>query len=831
MALLGNLTGSSHFFNPNRFYNDIATTSLRFGANNVLTNEQDAPSDRKNFTLSMWFKRNRTSTEEALAGGTTDNANYIRFESSGAIRVRQYNTTVNLITNALFRDTSAWYHLVVAWDLDNSTQADRVIIYVNGTRQTLATNTLPSNTSTDSNFNVDGGTLHIGAWYSGGVVGYYSGYIADVNFVDGTTLAPTAFGETKNGVWIPKNPTGLTYGNNGFRLQFKNSAVTTASSSTIGADTSGKNRHFTSAGIVASDCAMPDSPENNFSTMNPLHFRASYGMATLSEGNLAYGDAGLTTSWGAQFSTFNLNSGKWYAEVLTKGNSFCSIGVMNVGHYGYQHFLVQNPQDETGNWTLLMDNGETVSYLNGSRADPTYTAFNNDQVLGIALNADDKELSFYVDGTLQTGLGSSGVIDISTGGSSNDAWSFTANTANGAGVTFVWNFGQDSSFAGDETATSNSDANGNGTFHTAPPSGFLALCTANLPEPTIGPNSGINNQSDDHFNTVLYSGTGSSQAITGVGFQPDWVWTKGRSVAYSNYLFDSSRGVQKRLMANSTNAEDTLSNGLTVFGTDGFTHGGEAGMGNNGDTFVAWNWKANGGTTTTNDASSTGVGSIDSVIQANTTAGFSIVQYEATGSAGTIAHGLSQAPTFMIVKSRDQNGTGWMVYYGDNTDYVTLNGNGATIDGESTWNDTSPTSTVFSVGVNGGDTNNSSGGSMIGYIFHDVEGYSKFGSFIGNGNADGTFIYTGFRPAWIMFKATVGGDWFIIDATRSPINEADDRLDANESNAEKTSNADIDFLSNGVKIREASANGINQNTDLHIYMAFAEAPFKYANAR
>ena len=227
------------------FYKGAITQSARFGVNNVLTNEQDAPSDRKNFTLSMWFKRSRAGTEEALAGGTTDNANYVRFEASGAIRVRQYNTTINLITNALYRDTSAWYHLVVAWDLDNSTQADRVIIYINGTRQTLATNTLPDNTSTDSNFNVDGGTLHIGAWYSGGVVGYYSGYIADVNFVDGTTLTPTAFGETKNGVWIPKDPTGLTYGNNGFRLQFKNSAVTTASDSTIGADTSGKDRHFT----------------------------------------------------------------------------------------------------------------------------------------------------------------------------------------------------------------------------------------------------------------------------------------------------------------------------------------------------------------------------------------------------------------------------------------------------------------------------------------------------------------------------------------------------------------------------------------------------------
>ena len=209
------------------------------------------------------------------------------------------------------------------------------------------------------------------------------------------------------------------------------------------------------------------------------------------------------------------------------------------------------------------------------------------------------------------------------------------------------------------------------------------------------------------------------------------------------------------------------------------------------------------------------------------------MQFEATGSAGTIAHGLSQAPNFMILKSRDQNGAQWMVYYGDNTDYLVLQGTDATTDGQSTWNDTSPTSTVFSVGVNGGDSNNSSGGSMIGYIFHDVEGYSKFGSYTGNGNNNGTVVFTGFRPAFIMTKRVNStSNWVIQDSVRQTINPMDAWLRPNTNDAEGTTSPDldVDFVSNGFKIRNnGTDNNINGST--YIYMAFAEAPFKYANAR
>ena len=246
---------------------------------------------------------------------------------------------------------------------------------------------------------------------------------------------------------------------------------------------------------------------------------------------------------------------------------------------------------------------------------------------------------------------------------------------------------------------------------------------------------------------------------------------------------------------------------------------------------MAWNWKANGGTTSSNSN-----GSITSTVQANQTAGFSIVQYEATGSAGTVGHGLSQAPTFMIVKSRDQAGTHWIVYYGDNTDYVALNDYHGTIDGLSAWNDTSPTSTVFSVGSNGGDTNNTSGGSMIAYIFHDVDGYSKFGSyFANNSSSNNAFVYTGFRPAFILVKGIQSGlnqEWVIMDNKKSSSdggNPIDKGQYPNYNYAEYSGN-EVDFLSNGFKVRATAGVGYYSGQE-YIYAAFAEAPFKYANGR
>jgi len=322
----------------------------------------------------------------------------------------------------------------------------------------------------------------------------------------------------------------------------------------------------------------------------------------------------------------------------------------------------------------------------------------------------------------------------------------------------------------------------------------------------------------DYFNTKLYTGTGSSQSITGVGFQPDWVWLKGRSVAYGHTLFDVIRGATKRIESHSTNAESTLSTGLTSFDSDGFTLGSSAAVNQNTDTFASWNWLA-GGT-----ASSNTDGSITSSVSANTTAGFSIVSYTGNATVSTIGHGLGVAPKVVIVKNRS-NIHDWRMYHTSlgATHDIYLSSTGAKVDTTTTWNDTEPTSSVFTVGTANGTNQN--GDSLIAYCFAEKKGYSKFGSYTGNGSTDGTFVYTGFKPALVIGKSTGRGeDWFMFDSTRSPTNVVDNYLAPNTSYAESSTLTTFDFLSNGFKLR-TSGSYSNFSGDTLIYMAFASNPF------
>jgi len=328
----------------------------------------------------------------------------------------------------------------------------------------------------------------------------------------------------------------------------------------------------------------------------------------------------------------------------------------------------------------------------------------------------------------------------------------------------------------------------------------------------------------EYFNTVLYTGTGSSLANTGVGFQPDWVWIKGRSGATEHVLTDSVRGVTKELSSNDTGAEETVAQGLTAFGTDGFTVGTDGSYNTGSATYTSWNWKA--GTAFSNDASSTSVGSIDSAGSVNTDAGFSIISYTGTGSNGTIAHGLGSVPKMIIVKNRD--GTqGWGVYHASlgNTKYLQLNASAAVGTASTFWNNTTPTSSVFSIGTSG--WMNDSSNKYIAYIFSDVKGYQKSGSFIGNGNANGSYTHLGFSPAFLFLKNTAdsGGNWQLFDNKRDPNNVANHRLFPSLSNAESTdADNNIDFLSNGFKMRTSNGD-TNSNGVTFIYYAVASSPF------
>ena len=332
------------------------------------------------------------------------------------------------------------------------------------------------------------------------------------------------------------------------------------------------------------------------------------------------------------------------------------------------------------------------------------------------------------------------------------------------------------------------------------------------------------NKSTEHFNTKLFTGNGSAgHAITGVGFQPDWTWIKNRSrEPESHVLYDAVRGATKRIQSNLTSAESTKTNGLTAFGSDGFTVG-DAGQNNySGDNIVSWNWKANG------QGSSNTDGSINTTYtSANTTAGFSISQYTGTGANATVGHGLGVAPKMYICKSLS-GARSWAVYHQSmgNTKALFLNSTDAQDTDNPYWNATSPTNSTVSLGHR--SEMNHSGENFIMYCFADVQGYSKFGSYTGNGNADGSFIYTGFRPAFMMVKRTDAAQpWVMTDSTRSTYNITSHFLSAESTDAE-ASFTYFDILSNGFKCRNSS-NYVNESNGTYIYMAFAEAPLVGTN--
>ena len=328
-------------------------------------------------------------------------------------------------------------------------------------------------------------------------------------------------------------------------------------------------------------------------------------------------------------------------------------------------------------------------------------------------------------------------------------------------------------------------------------------------------------KSDDYFNTVLYTGNGTAKSITGVGFQPDWVWIKDRDNANSHRLFDGVRGIHKKLFSNSTSAEVTDVNSLTSFTADGFDSGSDSGMNGSGVNFVSWNWLGANGTASNTD------GSITSTVSANTTSGFSIVSYTGTGSNATVGHGLGSELACYIIKQRNTTG-GWIVYHKGNTsspqtDYLRLDKTDATVD-DAIFNDNAPTSSVFSIGTNA--PVNTSSGTYIAYCFAEKKGFSKFGSYTGNGNADGTFVYTGMKPSFVILKRTdsSGFQWVLSDGVRDPDNAVEKYVHPSTSDAELSGSRDIDFLSNGFKIRNSNTTW-NASGGSYIYMCFASSPF------
>jgi len=764
-----------------------------------LSRTPSSAGNRKTWTWSGWVKRGNVDATQTLftAVVSENNRSSLAIQGAGTIQFLEWRGShpaeIQLVSSAVFRDPSSWYHILLAVDASNSSTK----LYVNSIEVALGTNVQPS-TSVDTvvnSTNVHYTAAEIKTWSA-----YCDGYLAEVNFVDGQALTPADFGETDAtyGHWKAKEYTG-TYGTNGFYLDFKNSG-------SLGNDANGSN-NWTPTNLVATD-QMLDSPTNNFATWTVTD---AYNSSGLQDGGLRI-EPNPGNYWRASIAP---SSGKWYYEIYNEyqHHSTITMGVKGLGS------LINDTSD-----SVVVTHPTDFTLRVGTTTIGSYGTMGGEKVVGIAYDVDAQTISFYLDGAAID----SALSDIDYSSMANSEW-VAPYLIIGQGRRVRANFGQDSTFSGTKTAGGNADGNGYGDFKYAPPTGYLALCTQNLPEPTVVPS--------EHFNTVLYSGTGAEQAITGVGFQPDFIWVKHRQDARSHGLVDSVRGATITLSPNSTAGEVTLSQGLKSFDADGFTLGTDQTIFNeSGGTpqHVAWNWKA-GGTAASNTN-----GTITSSVSANADAGFSIVSYTGNNVAGaTIGHGLSAKPDLIIVKIRADNYTGRV--------YNSISGATKYLDWASTatlgtyqhmWNNTEPTSSVFSVGhdvtVGGYPIRD-----FIAYCFHSVEGYSKVGSYTGNGSTDGTFVHCGFRPAYVMVKKTTGtsANWTIWDNERPGYNESDaDVLYANLSNSEWTGdgtadNAELNLVSNGFKLWGGADHAINGNGETYIFLAFAENPFKYTNAR
>jgi hypothetical protein len=696
----------------------------------------------------------------------------IRFETTDTLSFGGFLSGVSyrLTTTQVFRDPSAWYHFVIAVDTTQATDTNRYILYVNGSRVTAVTATYPPQNST---LYFNGAVVHnIGRSIS--AANYFDGYMDEINFIDGQALTPASFGSTNptTGVWQPAKYTG-TYGTNGFYLPFTNTTSTT----TLGNDFSGNGNNWTTNNISLTPGATYDAMTDVPTLTSPT----AANFATLNPLKVGATPGDVIANGNLRF--FNTNS-TWY-------NTRATIQPPISGKYYVEFTSTQNYTVNNVSFIGLCTPAMSLSASSGD----IVTLYNNTtsgEVLALAIDRVNNQVSTYRNNSLvgTTSISATNDIDIVVG----------AYAASGD-----INFGQR-------------------PFAYTPPSGFVALNTFNLPSSTIQNGASF-------MAATLATGNNSTQVITNTvgsaSFQPDFVWMKIRSTSENHIAYDSVRGVQNYIVPNLTLAEGTSSQGLTSFNSNGFTLGNINPNYTGSPTFVAWQWRANGaGVTNT-------AGSITSTVSANTTSGFSVVTYTGTGANATVGHGLGVAPSMMIFKVRSTTND-WAVYHSalatPATQALFLNLTLAVATTTTAWNSTAPTSSVFSIGNS--SPVNVNAATFVAYCFAPIAGFSAFGSYTGNGSTDGPFIYTGFRPRWIMCKSsTDSGSWTIIDTARIGYNANNSTLYADLSSTEQ-GYLPADILSNGFKIRITSTGtSFNTSGQTYIYAAFAENPFKNALAR
>jgi len=743
-------------------------------------NSSDLEMGSDDFTVEAWINPSDVSGPGGIAGvwdGSSNDRSWLLYHGTGGginFIISGNGISSNVAASGISMTTGQWYHAV------GEKEGTTIRIIVNGVVAGI-------NTSASASVYDSSEEFRIGVYdFSDGTPDEFNGYIQDVRVYKGIA-------KYKGGFDVPKPYTPINFAN--WR-------------------------------------AVPDTTANNFATFNPL-LKLGSPIFSFSDGNLKVIESG--NLGGQNLATMGVSSGKWYYEVRW-------AGIVSSSHIsGWSNFSEYNVNKSA--W--CRSSGQTSGDSGGGLG--TFPVASNGDIINVAFDADSGKLWFGINGTYYSSqVSTTSLSEISQG---NDPAVIIYTT--GSGIRYfpiIWydnvagagkeqfvNFGQNPSIGGNYTPGTFTDSNGKGLFKYEPPSGFLALCEDNLPTPAIK-NPG------EHFKTVLWTGDGNNgRSITGVGFKPDFVWIKRRlSGNQAHAWHDSVRGPTIHLESSTTDGDETnnVYGALNSFDNDGFSialgsGGGGDYVNTTGNTYVAWCWKAGGPAITNTD------GTITSQVSANQDAGFSIVSYTGTisGSAPTplptVGHGLGVAPQFVIGKSRNNGGVesgNWFVWHASagtdnwlrlNTTVaaasISVNGGGTMV---------APTSTVFSTPYISGS--NISGNNYVAYCWAEIEGFSKFGSYVGNGNADGPFVYCGFKPAWIIFKRSdASGGWVIKDSSRKSTNPQNSDIFANTFDVESDV-FDCDFLSNGFKLRDTTSN---TSGGTYIFAAFAESPFQTANAK
>jgi len=745
--------------------------SIRFNDDDSahLSRTPGSAGNRKTWTFSAWVKRaNMTGGRQTIF--SANNNAYLQLGPDAASREmitilnEGSGTDLNWYTDQVFRDPGAWFHVVWQFDTTQASADNRTKLFINGSQVTAFTKA--ATPAQDFEGAVNNTVEHKIGEAAHTTTFYLDAYLAEIHFIDGTAKTASDFGEyNDDGVWIPKEYSGA-YGTQGFFIDGRDS-------SDLGDDESGNGNDFASSGLAAAD-QMPDTPTLNHWTLNPLD-----SGSTLANGNLQNKGGGSTNTHAPAFP----KTGKWYVEIDcidintgTTGAHFFGICDASVPYSASfsDHAATSAGQQRGGQ--LKKDNSNTSSG----------TAVNDGDVIALAFDADNLTLDLYVNNSA-SGSQITGLTDVQY-----KLWIQDGGTV----TNMQFNFAEAS-------------------LEYTPPAGYKALSTANLATPTITDGSA-------YFQATTYTGDGGgAHEINQTGnstFEPSLVWIKSRSAATNNVLQDQVRG-NFIIYSDLANAQGATGGGwVGSFDSDGFTVNVNGPINASGETFVGWQWKANGSGSSNTD------GSITSSVSADTASGFSIATYTGTGSNATVGHGLGAVPKMIIIKDTT-NAESWIVYNeavgNDGNLYLNLTNGKAT---QAIFQDTTPTSSVFSLGTIDGANKASAG--HVAYCFAEVDGYSSISSYTGNASTDGPFVYTGFKPAFVMTKCTTGtSDWKMWDNERGPYNVNGVTLAANSGGAESTGTAqESDFLSNGFKIR-GSDTETNGSGSTYMYMAFAKNPF------